>query len=62
MKKKKVSTEDLSDLDIEKLPGGFTIIFDLDRPVGAIITYEYYQYLSKLLSTVKDYVHRNKNK
>ncbi len=53
---KKFDIKDLSDLAIDDLPDGFSIIFDGDKPVVAILKYEYYQYLSRLLSKVKEYV------
>lgn len=59
---KKIDKKDLSDLDLGAIPPGFSIIFDGDKPVGAISSYKYYQYISKLIEKVKNYVTREKNK
>ncbi len=53
---KNINIKDMSDLVIDDLPDGFSIIFDGDKPVAALLKYEYYQYLSRLLSKVKEYV------
>jgi hypothetical protein len=59
----KIDKKDLSDLDFGNLPPGFSIIFDKGKPVGAIAAYKYYQYISKLIGKVKEYVeHVNKHK
>ncbi len=56
MTNKKLNKKDLSDFDIESLPDGFAIIFENDKPVGAIVKYKYYQYLTWLLNKVKEHV------
>ncbi len=60
----KLDKKDLSDLDFGKLPPGFSIIFDNGKPVGAIAAYKYYQYISKLIAKVKEYIeyaHKDKS-
>ena len=56
--KSKIDIKDLSDLDISSLPNGFTVIFDGDKPIGAITRFDYYQYVSNLISKVKKYVQK----
>lgn len=62
MTKNKIDIKDLSDLDINDLPDGFAIIFDGDKPVGAITKYKYYQYLTQLISKVKEHILKPKEK
>jgi len=57
---KKINKKDLSDLELDSLPDGFAIVFEDDKPVGAIIKYEYYKYIQWLIGKVKEYV-SNKN-
>ena len=53
----KVFKKDLSDLDIDQLPDGFAIIFDdRNKPIGALLRYDYYQYITKLIAKVKKYI------
>ena len=52
----KLDLKDLSDLDVNDLQDGFSIIFDDETPVAAIASYEYYRYLSDLINKVKEYV------
>lgn len=52
----KINKKDLSDFDIESLPDGFAIIFENEKPVGAIVKYKYFQYISQLINKVKKYV------
>lgn len=59
---KKIDIKDLPDLVIEELPNGFSIIFEGDKPVAAIAKYEYYQYINKLISKVKEYVQNKTDK
>jgi len=61
----KIEKKNLSDLDINGLPNGFAIIFEDGKPVGTIMKYDYYQYITKLIAKVKVYishVKENQNK
>ncbi len=62
MTNKRLNKKDLSDFDIESLPNGFAIIFENDKPIGAIVKYKYYQYLIGLLNKVKEHVQNKINK
>lgn len=61
MKIQKIDKSELSDLDIKKLPDGFAIVFEKDNPVGAILSYDYYRYITKLIAKVKKYVEKAKS-
>lgn len=52
----KLDKNDLSDLQFDKLPSGFSVIFDNGKPVGVVSNYEYYQYISVLIGKVKEYI------
>jgi hypothetical protein len=56
-----LNKKNLSDLDFHTLPSGFSIIFDDNgKPIGAISSYKYYQYISKLIGKVKEYIEHAK--
>lgn len=54
----RIDKKQLSDLDIEKMPDGFTIIFDGPKPIGALVRFDYYLYVRDLISKVKEYVQK----
>jgi len=54
----KIDVSELSDLDPNQLPEGFSIIFEDGKPIGAISTYKYYQYITKVIEKVKGYVEK----
>ena len=56
---KKLKLTDLSDLEPNTLPDGFSIVFGEDnKPVAAILNYRYYQYIIGLINKVKQYVQK----
>jgi hypothetical protein len=57
---KTIQKKDLSDLDVETLGNGFTVVVDDGKPVAAIAKFGYYRYISWLIEQVKDYVQKTK--
>ena len=56
---KKIKVSELSELDLSSLPDGANYILDENnKPVGVILSFQYYKYLESLMVRVKEHLQK----